>query len=200
MKAFTIATDEVFPMAEECKRRVARFCGVRSFDIHHAENRHHAYVSKLKVWLEYSEPIWFVDADMWMIRRAWLPEIHGPAIIGAPADCPDMSIARPEDFQIKMLLCSSLIGMDMSNPDCRAVVQEAVRLQEARFPGGKAKYDGWFLNLAAQRCQDFMICRLGNDWNWCDEHPSATARNIHAASRPNKMEWLTANTTPLKMP
>lgn len=197
MRAFTIATPDNIPMAVECEKRVLHFCGVDHFDIHAAKDRHEAYVMKLTTWLKYQEPVWFVDADMWMRRPAQLPLVQGPLIIGAPADSPDTSIPRPESFNMRMLLCSSLIGMDMSNQVCRDVIADALYLQEERFPNKMAKYDGWFLNLAATRSHLLMICRLGCQWNWCGDKPPDMARNIHAASRPNKLQWLKANTQPI---
>lgn len=193
MRAYTIATPDNIEMASECEARVLKFCGVDHFDIHPADDRHDAYVKKLTLWLTYHEPIWFVDADMWFRRSAVLPEPHGPLIIGAPADSPDQSIPRPEGFNLKMLLCSSLIGMDMGNQVCRDVVSDAIYLQEERYPSQTAKYDGWFLNLAANRSHQIMISRLSNLWNWCNEKPPEMARNIHAASRTGKLEWLRAN-------
>ena len=197
MKAFTIATADVVPLSAECEQRVKKFCGVDEFELVIATDRADAYHKKLTQWLTYREPVWFIDSDMWFIRYARFPTPSGPMIIGAPANTPNPNDPKGENFDMKMALCSSLTGMDMGNQECRDIVSDAIYLQEERYAGHPPATDGWFLNIAAQRNYRIMICRLSSLWNWCSAPVPQFARNIHAAGRENKLEWLKANTIPI---
>lgn len=189
-RAFTISTEDSLPMAEECQRRVGRYCGT-TLEIFMAKNRDDAFRKKLTSRLDFDGPVWFVDADMWFIRSSVLPPVTGSIIVGAPCDTPDPIIERPPWFDLKMLLCSSLIGMDMGDKVSRKVAEKAALLQHEKYGDGKINYDGLFINVAAQMEPKMMICRLGNDWNWCSDIGLEKARNVHAASmRSGKYEWL----------
>lgn len=170
-------------MAQESGRRAMEYGGITSHDIVLCKDAAECHRKKLSGFLDYEEPVWFIDADWWMVTKVSLPTPEGPLCIGAPNDSGTDAYADSA-VPTRSALCSCLIGLDMDCHIVRHAVGKALYLQ-----GKDRGRDEIYLNKAL--FEDARLCpvRLSNYWNWCAP-PVPLTVGLHGAKRPDRMAWL----------
>lgn len=188
MIAWTVATPDMMAMAKEAMQRALRFSNIERTKIIKVENKHDAHREKLAQWLRFDGWAWYMDADWFLVRGAFLPSLGADIVFGAPNDTPNMDkYAGFANVRKSALFCTCLIGADASRPAIREMFKEAIDLQKKGWR--IAKEDEKHLNIAISN-SDVISCRLSQRWNWCGENAPLLTNAIHAAGRINKHQWL----------
>lgn len=184
-KGFIISTKDQFDIAEEARRRALRFANL-SCDIIEARDKKHAHYLKLKVLAESTHPCYLLDNDIWFIKQTTLPSLEKDTVYACR--CFGNSIEkRCKDHSLKpeIYFNSGLVGIGEGNK-IRTCLQEAIVLRELH----NAEMDEMFMNIAFQR-NNISIKIIPDTHNYCNnEHIRDDVVAIHAARRPNKMDWL----------
>lgn len=188
MKYFTICTDDG-DWPQLCTETVARLKSLGGVDCETliARDIHHAHKAKLAKFLEYDEPVAFVDCDWWLVRQTTMPDYVPGGILAAPNES-GMHRYWETDVNQSHVFCSCFVMLDMQTVSIRNVVEQALRLQRAFYYKGSPRSDEMFLNIAAQSL-DVPITLLSNHWNWCAP-PTEEVIAIHAAGQKEKLQWL----------
>lgn len=186
MIAWTTATPDMMEMAEEAARRIQFYGGV-STCIFPATTKQECHRMKLASWLEFRGPAWHFDSDLFMLQKCAIGQPSHEILIGNPDDAPGGKYGGT-CVDHKQAINSSLVGMDMSQARMRDLVKRAMAIQ-LEISGSDPVEDERFLNIAAWE-RPLMISRLSTRWNWCSVNPPKNAIAVHAASQPNKLEWL----------
>lgn len=189
MKAFIVYTPDIKELAEECRDRVLRFTNIKAVELLAADTRFAAHRMKLEAWQWFGGPTWVVDADLWFLQSCILPVPDGPVIFGNPDNSP---ITKEKYWgtvvEIGHAINTSLVGADCSNEKMQGAILEAMSLQADRY-GESPVTDEKFFNEAISK-QPLVIARLSTRFNWCGINPPARTFAVHAASEPDKLQWL----------
>lgn len=187
MTAWTVATPDVMPMAEEAKRRIKTLGEIKSVFIFQCATKQECHRKKLELWLEFTGPTWMFDSDLWMLQKCSLGQPAGPILIGNPDNLPGAKYDGT-NVSSSQAINSSLVGMDMGHESMRDLIKRAIELQQIKY-GNYPSEDEKFLNIALWQ-KTTMFSRLSTSWNWCSAFPPSHAIAVHAASQEHKIQWL----------
>jgi len=189
MKAFIVYTDDIKEMALECQERLLRFTNIKEVELLAADTRFSAHKIKLEAWQWYGGPTWMLDADLWFLQPCVLPVPGGPVVFGNPDNSP---LAKEKykntPVEVGHAINTSLVGVDCSNEMMQEAVKWAILMQISRYRDEPVE-DERFLNEAIST-HPLVIARLSTRFNWCGNNPPARTFAVHAASQPDKLQWL----------
>jgi hypothetical protein len=206
MKVFLVSTPDASfqKMASVSARRLQDLAGLTP-TIFRADSDPSARVNKMKLFLSFHEPLWYVDADWWLQRTVPFPEPSGPVVIAAPQDVPGFTVPELPFFEYEHAICCCVIGMDMGDPGCRTLIENALSYQAS--DGGRTYHgDEKHVNRAAQELMldgKITVQRLPQRWNWCTGRPKDPfivglhAGFPNAVPAAKKLQWLEENTAEL---
>lgn len=194
MKAFIVYTPDIKEMAEECRDRVLRFTNIKEVEMLSTKLKGGfkitPYSMKLQAWKTFKDPMWLVDADLWFLQPCFLPEPQGPVIFGNPDNSPLVK----EKYKLRPIenghaINTSLVGADCSDPKFQEAMQSAIEWQGQDHGHAAAPYDEFYFNVVTYQ-RGLTIARLSTRFNWCGINPPARTFAVHAASQPDKLQWL----------
>lgn len=189
MKAFIVYTDDIKEMALECQERLLRFTNLKDINVLRVNTQPEAHKLKLEVWKFAASPAWVVDADLWFLQPCVLPEPRGCVVFGNPDNSPlTKTKYAGTTVELGHAINTSLVGADATNQLFVESIEYAQTLQQQKY-GSAPLEDEKFFNVAAT-VFDLVIARLSTRFNWCGLNPRADILAVHAASQPNKLQWL----------
>lgn len=190
MKVFTITTDhpEWESLTRECVLRAKSYSGL-DVDVVTAKDQWDAHVLKLTVPLRYQEPVWFLDSDWWAVKPFKFPEVPECGIC-APRCQTGVERYITTCADISKVFGTTIIGMDMADPQVRLCFTDALALQSALYWNGRPKMDEFFLNIAVLK-SGLPVTLLNGQWVW-NGPKSSEAIAVHAGGMWPKLEWLKA--------
>lgn len=194
MKAFIVYTPDIKEMAEECCERVMRFTNIKGVEMVSTKNKNGAKISpysvKLQAWQTFKEPMWLVDADLWFLQPCFLPEPKGPVIFGNPDNSPLVKEKyKLHPIETGHAINTSLVGADCNDPRFQEAIKLAAVWQGQDHGYSQAPFDEFYFNAVTYQ-RDLTIARLSTRFNWCGINPPARTFAVHAASQPDKIQWL----------
>ena len=189
MKAFIVYTPDIKEMALECQERLLRFTNLKDINVIGVGKKTDAHLLKLEVWRFAKSPTWMIDADLWFLQPCVLPEPRGPVVFGNPDNSPIIKTKYAgTTVELGQAINTSLVGADSTDSLFQQAVEYAQALQQQKY-GSTPLEDEKFFNIAII-VFDLVIARLSTRFNWCGLNPPANVLAVHAASQPNKLQWL----------
>lgn len=188
MNAFTVTTNhpEWNALGRECCLRLQAYAGITPTVIE-AKDQFDSHVVKLTHPLVHEGPVWFFDADWWMLREAALPEIPSGTIVATYCRTGHERYLNSA-VDLTKVFGTTLYGADMSCPRIRSAFDKALHLQGESYWNGKPRADESFLNIAVQQAE-IPVTMMGAEWNHCGAAMPNTI-GLHAGGRWPKLDWM----------
>ncbi len=182
MKAFTTSTADYRSLSVDAAERAERHLGLK-VAIVECSSKAEVFRKRVSAFLDFSEPVWHLDSDLWILSDRTLPTPSEGLFFAAPCDGMEKAYMKtPVPPASAFDTC--LIGFDMADNRVRASLERVLKKVE-----GNLQEATKLLNLEFHSQPWAFPARMSNVWNWCGT-PNHLTVGLHAAFRPEKEQWL----------